>query len=110
SNPRTFVVGSRAEAINKPGNTSATTAAAISIGQTINGVADANAVHYYKLPLKKGQRIFAEIEGRAVDSRIEPSMILADANGNDRVISRRGGLIDYTSPADGDCFLKVYDF
>jgi hypothetical protein len=110
SNPRAFVVGTLAESTNKPGNTSIEKATPIAVGQTIDAIAEANARQYYKLALKKGQRIFAEIEARTIDSRMEPSILLADSAGNDRVICRRGELIDFTAQADGDYFLIVYDF
>lgn len=110
SNPRSFVVGSLNETSAKSGNTSVEQAAPISVDETTSAVAQANAVQYYKLPLKKGQRIFAAVEARNIDSRMEPSIVLADASGNDRVTSRRGELVDFTAPADGDYFLKVYDF
>lgn len=110
SNPRSFVVGSLNETFAKPGNTSMEQAAPISVGETTSAAAQTNAIQYYKLPLKKDQRIFAEVEARVIDSRMEPSILLADASGNDRVISRRGELIDFFAPADGDYFLKVYDF
>ncbi len=110
SNPRSFVVGSLNETTAKPGNTSIEQAAPISLGETISAQAQANAIQYYKLPLKKGQRIVAEVEARNIDSRMEPSILLSDASGNDRVISRRGELIDFTAQADGDYFLKAYDF
>lgn len=110
SNPRAFVVGSENEVVAKAGNTSMEKAAAIAIGETINAVCEANAVGYYKLALKKGQRVFAQVSAREIDSRMEPSILLADSGGNDRVISRRGELIDFRAPADGDYYLKVYDF
>ena len=110
TNPRSFVVGTLPESASKPGNTSPATAASISAGHTIDAVAEANALHYYKLPLKKGQRIFAQIQASSIDSRMEPSILLADAGGNDRVICRRGELLDFTAPADADYLLKVHDF
>ena len=36
-------------------------------------------------------------------------LIVADASGHDLVVNRRGGLLDFTFPADGDYFIKVQD-
>jgi hypothetical protein len=110
SNPRAFMVGSENEILGKPGNISMEKAAAIAVGETINAVCEANAVGYYRLALKKGERIFAQVSAREIDSRMEASILLADSGGNDRVISRRGELVDFRAPADGDYYLKVYDF
>src|SRR4051794_5300244 len=109
SNPRAFVVDTLAVVANKGGNTSVATAAPVAVGQAVCGAAEANAVHYYKLPLKKGQRVLIETDAREIDSRIEPSAVLADPAGRDVVITRRGDLIDFTPATDGDHVLRVFD-
>jgi hypothetical protein len=109
SNPRAFVVDTLAVLVNKGGNTAAAGATPVTVGQSICGAAEANAVHYYKLPLKSGQRVLAEVEARRIDSKMDASAVLADAAGRDLVISRRGDLIDFTAPADGEYSLRVYD-
>ena len=109
SNPRAFVVSSLSEGVNKGGNTSVAAAAPISVGQVINAVADANAVHFYKLSLKKGQRVVARVEARLIDSRMQPVMVLMDAAG-DRMLGRDAEVIDFTSTGDGDYLIKVHDF
>jgi hypothetical protein len=109
SNPRAFVVETLAVVSGKAGNTSAATAAPAAVGQVICGSADANAVQYYKVPLKKGQRVLVDVDGRSVDSKIEPSAVLADPAGRDVVISRRGELIDFIAHADGEHVLRVFD-
>ena len=107
SNPRAFAVSSLVEAVNKGGNTSAGAAAPIGVGQVMNAVAEANAVHYYKLSLKKGQRALVRMEARALDSRMQPLMVLMDG---DRMLGRDAEVIDFTAPGVGDFLIKVHDF
>jgi hypothetical protein len=45
SNPRSFVVGSHAESISKPGNTTKEKAPQVSIKETISATAQANAIN-----------------------------------------------------------------
>ncbi len=110
SNPRAFEVGALPEIVNKPGNVAVASAAPISVGQVINGVAEVDAVHHYKLPLKKGQRIVAQVETRTIDSHMDASIEVSESNGKALAVSRSGGVIDFTAPADADYFLKINDF
>lgn len=110
SNPRAFVVGTLNESINKPGNTSPAAAKAVAVGEVVNAVAEANAWHYYRVPLKAKQRISVEVDAGAIDSKLAPSVIVADPAGRDRVTDRDGGgVIEFTAPADGDHLIKVAD-
>jgi hypothetical protein len=109
TNPRAFAVGTLAEAVNKPGNVTAAAATPVALGQTVSAVAEANAVHHFMLALKKGRRILARVEAREIDSRMAPCVTLADADGRERVVSRRGELVDFTADADGDYLIKVHD-
>src|SRR5687767_9644401 len=69
SNPRAFVVGTLVESVNKPGNTSPAAARSMAVGECTSAVAEANAWHYYKVPLKAKQRISVEVEARSIDSK-----------------------------------------
>ncbi|MBI2947359.1 MAG: hypothetical protein HYY23_06915, partial [Verrucomicrobia bacterium] len=110
SNPRLFAVSDRPES-NEPSNNQASASAAELVLDTIgNGHADANAVDYFKFQVKKGQRIVAECVAKAIDSRMDPVLILQDATGREMDRIRRGGVLDYTASADGQLVLKVHDF
>jgi hypothetical protein len=109
SNPRAFCVEALPVASAKPGNTSPGGAAPIAVGRVLCATAEANAVQYFKLSLKKGQRVIVEVDGRSVDSRIDPSTVLADAGGRDLAISRRGDVLDFTPREDGEYVLRIYD-
>lgn len=110
SNPRSFVVGQRTEAMESGTHNSLTTAAAIAMGTTLNGRADASASDYYKFTAKKGQRVLIECQAAAIDSRLKASLVLFDLEARELARSRKDGLIDFTAPADGDYVIKLHDF
>ncbi len=110
SNPRAFVVSDLPESIAPTTNSSATAATALSLGTIVNGHSEANAVDYFKFTAKKGQRILIECKAKEIDSRMDAALILYDAAGKELERNRRGGLVDFTVPADGDYVIKVHDF
>ncbi len=110
SNPRVFVVGDLPETVEPSGNNSAESAAIIASGTTVNGRVSANAVDYFKLTAKQGQRLLIECVAKAIDSRMDTVLSLVDANGRELERNRRGGVLDFTAPADGGYLLKVHDF
>ena len=110
SNPRAFVVGDLPETIESSGNNSPETAAVLTPVTTVNGRAPANAVDWFKLTAKKGRRIFFDCAAKSIDSRMDAVLTLCDANGRELERNRRGGVLDFTAPADGEYLLKVHDF
>jgi hypothetical protein len=112
SNPRTFVVGVLDEVTNTATNAMATAPVA-AINQTINGLVDNNQRDFFKVTLKKGQRILIDCQARRIDSRLNATMALTAPNGNEiaRSLDYLGHdpLIDVTAPVDGDYTLSLYD-
>jgi hypothetical protein len=109
SNPRRFAIGALPQ-IQETGNNSSANATEISLPVTINGRADSQAIDYFKFNAKKDERILAICEAAALDSRMEPSMMLLDGQGVEVERSRRGGLLDFRVPSDGQYVLKLHDF
>ena len=60
SNPRTFIVGTLAEVMEKSVNNSPETAQEVVLVSVINGHTDSQASDFYKLTVKKGQRIVVD--------------------------------------------------
>ncbi|HEY2953600.1 MAG TPA: hypothetical protein VGK40_13505 [Verrucomicrobiae bacterium] len=110
SNPRAFAVGDLNEILEPASNNSTDTAAALTPGTTVNGHASVNTIDYFKLTAKKGQRILIECVARAIDSRMDAVLSLSDTEGRELENSRRGGLLDFTAPAEGEYLLQVHDF
>jgi hypothetical protein len=115
SNPRTFVVGDRKEVLEVEPNNSPDKAMAIELGTVVNGRSDGGAdIDWFKVSVKAGQRILAELRSRRLDSRMEGAIELYSPAGrrliHRRTLGREEPLIDFTVPADGDYLLKVNDF
>ena len=66
-------------------------------------------VDFYAFQAAKGKRFVVECAARGIDSKLNPVLIIADAQGRDLLADRRGGLLDFKAPADGKYFVKVHD-
>src|SRR5215211_3959748 len=83
SNPRAFVIGQWLETADPGNNPAPSSATHIIVGSTITGQADANSVDHYRFAAKKGQRILIECRAKAIDSRMDASMLLCDSEGRE---------------------------
>ena len=110
SNPRSFVVSDLPQSIALTTNTSLTNASTIPVPSIINGHSVANTTAFYKFSAKKGQRILVDCKAKDIDSRMQAALVLYDSFGKELDQNRNGSLLDFTPSADGEYFLKVYDF
>ncbi|HVA49203.1 MAG TPA: PPC domain-containing protein [Pirellulales bacterium] len=114
SNPRSFVVGTLPEVKEQSGNNVREKAQAIELNTTVNSTADGNNSDWYRFAGKAGQRLIVDCWAQRIDSRMDATMELYDAAGKQlarsRDFNRRDPLIDFSVPADGDYFLKLFDF
>jgi len=114
SNPRSFVVGEWNEVREQPGDNSQDKAMAVELNSTINGTADGSNSDWYKFAAKAGQRILIDCWAERIDSRMDGTLALYDAAGRQLLRSqddeRRDPFLDLAAAADGEYFLKVYDF
>ena len=106
SNPRAFVVGDSPELIKTKPNDKQEAAVELPFGSVFNGNAAAAAADYFKFTAKKGQRLLIECASEEIDSRLSPVL---DVEGYQPALSRRGGLLDFTAPADGPYLLGLHD-
>lgn len=110
SNPRLFAIGQQVEITERGDNHSATNAMHVPLGSTGNAQADGNTIDYFRFPARKGQRILIECRTQAIDSRMDPLMILYDDGGRELDRARNRDLLDFTAPEDGANLLQVSDF
>jgi hypothetical protein len=109
SNPRTLQVGDGPEVVGKPGNTSMPTAVDLPERFAVDSIAEANAAHYYRMAVHKGQRIHVAVSTSCIESKMEAILLLSDPGGHEVARSRSGEPLDYTSATDGTHVLKVHD-
>ena len=115
SNPRTFVVSDRKELLEAEPNNTVSQAAAIELNTIVNGASGGRAdLDYYKFQGRKGQRVIVSIRAARIDSPMSAAVEVYDSDGRrlsaGRYRIRHDPLADVTLPADGEYFIKVYDF
>jgi Bacterial pre-peptidase C-terminal domain len=115
SNPRAFVVGDLNEVMEKEPNNDLPEAQRVEINTTINGnLSNPTDVDYYVFAGKKGQRVVVSCQTSSIDSRMTAALDVYDAKGKllafSRNYSHNDALTDLTLPADGDYYVRLYEF
>lgn len=109
SSARIFNVGTLTETVRTQPNTKLETAMALPLNSVCNAVITNRAVDHYTFEAKKDQRVIVDCATRGIDSKLNAVVIIADAMGRDLLVERRGGVLDYTIPADGKYIIKVHE-
>ncbi len=109
STSRVFSVGSLPEIQRTEPNTSLESAMHVSLDTVCNAAMTNRSVDFYRFDAEQGRRIVIDCAANGVDSKLKPVLILADAKGNDLVVERRGGVIDFTPPDSAQYVVKVQD-
>lgn len=109
SSSRAFNVGTLPEVTQTVANTTLETAAPLPLNSTCNAVMTKQAVSYYTFEAAQDQRIIVDCAATGIDSKLKPVVIIADANGADLVVERRGGALDFTVPETGKYVIKLHD-
>ena len=109
SNPRHFVIGRHAEAKERGDNHASSNAMDVALGTTVNGQADANAFDFFRFTATQGQRVLIECATRAIDSRMEPLIVLHDSAGRELHRARNRDSINFVAGESGTNVLKVSD-
>ena len=115
SNPRAFQVSNVEETREDNNNNNIENAKDLKLGTILNGRSDGNAdLDYYKFTAKAGQRLIFDCWSERIDSLMDATLVVMDREGRELVrnrdTNRRDPLLDFTAPADGEYYLKVYDF
>jgi hypothetical protein len=106
---RIFSVGTLPEITQTTTCTSIETALPIAVNSVCNATVPARMVNHYSFTAKQGQRLIVDCAAKGIDSKVNPVVIVADAQGADLVVQRRGDAIDFRVPADGTYIIKVHE-
>ena len=109
SSSRVFSIGSLNEVSQTKPNTSLANAIELPMNSVCNGVLSSRAVDHYSFEAKKGQRVIVDCATRGIDSKLDATVIIADAAGRDLLVDRRGGALDFTVPSDGKYVIKLHE-
>jgi hypothetical protein len=114
SNPRMFLVDPRPAVNETEPNDSREKAQDTPLDTHVFGTIEAEKSDYFKFTAKQGQRILIECWAHRADSRVDATLVLYDALGNEigrnNDTFRRDPLLDFTAPADGVYIVQIYDF
>lgn len=114
SNPRTFVVGDRPEAVEAEPNNTPDKATPIVSGSVLNGeISAATEIDCFAFEGKKGQRLFLDLHAERLDSPLDATLRVLTPSGTELAESRDAHgadpFLDVTLPADGRYIIKVHD-
>jgi hypothetical protein len=109
SSPRVFAVGTLPESTRTSSNTTLATAFPIELNSVCNAVCSARTIDHYRFAAKQGQRVIVDCATRGIDSKLDATVVIADDAGRDLLVERRGGVLDFTAPKDGDYVIKVHE-
>jgi hypothetical protein len=109
SSSRAFSIGTIPEVVSEKPNTSLETAMPLSLDSICNSVMTVRSIDHYRVDLMQGQRMVVDCSAGGIDSKLKPVLIVADEQGRDMVVQRRGSPISFTAPKDGCYVIKVHD-
>lgn len=106
---RTFLVGSLPEVARTKENQSVETAWGLPANSVCNAATSKRAVDYYSFKGTKGRRVVVDCNAARIDSKLNPVVIIADSKGDDLLVNRTSGVLEYTPPSDGTYLIKIHD-
>ena len=109
SSSRAFSVGTLDEVSQTKPNTTLATAMELKVNSICNATMTNRAVDHFVFEGRKGQRVIVDCATRGIDSKLDATVIIADAAGRDLVVERRGGTLDFTVPEDGKYVIKIHE-
>lgn len=114
SHARQFFVGIFPNVDEKEPNSDFETPQVIQLNQTIEGIVQNEDVDYYRVSLKKGQRLSVEVDGLRLGYTVfDPFLAIIDKDRFEKVISddtilhRQDGYCSYVAEADGDYTVMI---
>lgn len=109
SSARAFSVGELSEVTQSGSSVDVASAFPLEINSICNATLPVRAINHYSFQAKQGQRVIVDCAAKGIDSKTNPVLVIADAKGQDLIVERRGGLLDFVPESDGPHIIKVHD-
>lgn len=109
SSARAFSVSPLQELLQTSPNHSLENAIELPVPSICNGRVTAKSMDYYAFHAEAGQRYIIQCAARGIDSKLDPVVILADAEGRDLVVDRLGDQIDFVASRTGKHTIKIHE-
>ena len=110
SNPRVFHVSKLPEIVENDKHGTRETAMDITVPSVINGAAGSQADDWYKVAVKKGQKLFFRCWAQELDSKMVPALALFDDKGRELKRERYQPTLEWTATEDGTLSLQLNDY
>ena len=109
SSSRVFSVSTLPEVSQTPQTTTLAKAMALNVPSVCNAVMSEKSIDHFAFEAQKGRRYVVNCDSRGIDSKLDAVLVIADSEGRDVLVERRGGAIDFTAEVDGKHIVKVHD-
>ena len=109
SSSRIFSVGNLMEVRPSSPNKTLATAFELPMNSVCNATISDRAIDFYQFQARQGQRVIVDCATRGIDSKLNATVIIADEQGRDLLVERRGGVLDFAVPKDGKYSIKVHE-
>jgi len=114
STPRAFVVGDHPELNEAEPNNEPSQAQPLPINAVVNGTADGEPSDFYRFEGRAGQTLVIDCWAYRIDSRMDATLVLSNASGQELARSRDEQGLDprvvFRVPADGVYLMRVFDY
>lgn len=114
SDLRTVQIGPYPHTVEAEPNNRVEAAQPLDLGITVHGLIEQGDIDLYRVPLRKGQRLSAEVVGLRLGGFLfDPWLAVRDADGNllaesdDTALLHQDPLLSILAPADGDYFVQI---
>ena len=109
SNPRCFVVGTKAE-IQKQGKPHhPEQAIKVPLETIVNGTVDPQAIDHFVVSLEADRSYTIECLAKSIDSKLNPSLIVLDPKGRECARARSGGMVHFQTQHAGSYIIRLHD-
>ena len=109
SNARAFATGDLPESQAPAMNIATNAAFEVPPNSVVNGRLSPVYPVWFKFKATQGQRVLVDCQTTELDFRTDDVLTVQDATGRELARNRRGGLLDFTAPNNGEFRLKLND-
>lgn len=109
SSPRAFTLSSLPEVTQEVPSSSQEEPLQLTVPSVCNAYMPARSVCYYRFACQKGQHLLVDCAAKSIESKLNAVLIIADDQGRDLVVERRGDRIEFVAPETGQYLIKVHE-
>ncbi len=109
SNPRAFAVSDMPGIVESSTNRNVASAQTVLLNSVVNGRCDTNTRDFFRTVVAKGQTVCVSVQSQAIDSKLEPILVLRDSTGRELKRCRAGAHMEMTADQDTSFIVEIFD-